>query len=58
MLETENLVRKYTHICTCIKYTFWYQDPINVADGSILQKISISFAKNSTFTQSNSISVC
>ena len=41
-LETRNLVRKYTHIFSFRKYTFYYQDPLNFADVSIfLQKVSI-----------------
>ena len=39
-LETWNLVRKYTHICSFRKYTFYYQDPLNFAD------VSISFVKS------------
>ena len=39
MLETWNLVRKYTHICSFRKYTFCYKGPVNFADASIfLQK--------------------
>ena len=46
VLETYNLVRKYTHICSFRKYTFWYQGPLNFNDVSIfLQKISIFWQK-------------
>ena len=56
MLETCNLVRKYTYICSFRKYTIQYQDFPNFADVSIfLQKNPAFFSKNSTFTQSNSV---
>ena len=55
MLETWNLVRKYTHICSLRKYTFLYQDSYNFADVSIFCKNPAFFIKNSTFTQSNSM---
>ena len=46
MLETSSLLRKYTHICSFGKYTFYYQDPLNFADGSIFsQKIIIFWQK-------------
>ena len=51
LLETWNLVRKYTHICSVRKYTFYYQDPILLMLVFPLQKIYI-FGKNSTFTKS------
>ena len=42
MLETSNLARKYTPICSFRKYTFQYLGPLNFADVSIfLQKISV-----------------
>ena len=42
MLETSNLARKYTPICSFRKYTFQYLGPLNFADFSIfLQKISV-----------------
>ena len=42
MLETSNLARKYTPICSFTKYTFQCLDPLNFADVSIfLQKISV-----------------
>ena len=34
-LETWNLVRKYTHIYSFRKYTFYYQDIVSFADVSI-----------------------
>ena len=46
MLQTLNLVHKYTHICSFSKYTFQYQDPLNFADVSI-------FWQKQYFTQSN-----
>ena len=53
MLETWNLVGKYTHIFSFRKYTFWYQDLLSFVDVSIsLQKIAF-FVKNSTFPQSD-----
>ena len=55
MLETWNLVRKYTHIFSFSKYTFQYLDPLNSADVSIFCKKSAFFGNNSTFTQSNSV---
>ena len=45
-LETWNLARKYTFICSLKKYTFQYQGPFNFADVSIfLQKISVFWPK-------------
>ena len=42
MLETSNLARKHTSICSFRKYTFQCLDPLNFADVSIfLQKISV-----------------
>ena len=42
MLETSNLARKYTPICSFRKYTFQCLGPLNFADVSIfLQKISV-----------------
>ena len=42
MLETSNLARKYTPICSFRKYTFQCLGPLNFADVRIfLQKISI-----------------
>ena len=45
MLETSNLARKYTDICSLRKYTFQY----------FFFKKSPFFGQNSTFTQSNSV---
>ena len=42
MLETLNLVRKYTHIGKFRKYTLQYQGPLNFA-------MSPFFAKNQVF---------
>ena len=45
-LETWNVVREFTHICSFRKYTFQYRDPLNFADVSIfLQKIRIFWLK-------------
>ena len=43
VLETWNLVRKFTHICSFRKYTFEYQGLLNFAE------VSIFFAKNQHF---------
>ena len=43
MLENSNLVRKYTHLCSFIKYTFPYKRHLNFAD------VSIFFAKHHRF---------
>ena len=43
--QTSNLVRKYTHMCSCRKYTFSYQGPLNFADVSIFCKKSAFLAK-------------
>ena len=43
MLETWNLVGKYTHIYSFRKYSFYYQEPLSFAD------VRISFAKNQIF---------
>ena len=43
MLETSNLARKYTPICSFRKYTFQCLGPLNFADVSIFQQ------KNSVF---------
>ena len=43
MLETLNVVRKLTHICSFRKYNFEYQDPRNFAD------VNIFFAKSQHF---------
>ena len=54
-LETSNLARKYIHICSFRKHTFWYQAPLNFADATMfLQKLAF-FGQNSTFNQSNSV---
>ena len=53
-LDSWNWVRQYTHKFR--KYIFYYQEPPNFAEVSIiLQKGNIFLVKNSTFTQSNSI---
>ena len=56
MLETLNLLCKYTHICSFRKYAFQYQGILIFAYISIFfcKKLSF-FGKNSTFTQSNSV---
>ena len=46
ILETWNLVRKYAQICSFRKFTFYYRDSLDFADGSaFLQKISIFWQK-------------
>ena len=46
MLETSNLARKYTHICSLRKHNFYYQGPLNFADVRVfLQKISVFWQK-------------
>ena len=56
MLETWNLVRKYTLICSFKKYNFWYQDPLNFLwCQHLMQKNQGFFPQNSIFTQSNSV---
>ena len=58
LLETGNLVRKFTHICSFRKHTFQYQGLLNFADVSIFfRKKSAFCGKNGTFTQSNSVRV-
>ena len=52
MLETSNLVRKYTHICSFRKYTFQYQSPLNFADVSIfLQKLNVFWPKQYLYSK-------
>ena len=56
MLETLNLIRKYTRISSLRKYTFQYQNLLNFADVGIFSaKKSAYFGKNNNFTQSNSV---
>ena len=57
MLETWNLVHKYTHIYSFRKKNFWYQGLLNFGNTSIFFfcKKSVFFAQSSTFTQSNSV---
>ena len=56
MLETSNLARKYTRICSFRKYTFQYQDYLNFADvREFFGKKSAFYGKNSTFTQNNTV---
>ena len=56
MPETWILVRKYIHIFSFRKKTFYYRDPFNFADASIFfAKKSTFIWQNSTFTQSNSV---
>ena len=50
MLETSQVERKYTQICSFKKYTFKNQDPLNFSDDSIFCKKSAFLAKNGTFT--------
>ena len=54
-LETSNLARKYTLICSFRKYTFQCLGPLNFADVSIFCKKLAFFVQKSTFTQSNSV---
>ena len=55
MLETSNLARKYTLICSLRKDTFYYQGSLNFANVSIFCKKLTFLAKivPLTFTQSN-----
>ena len=46
---------KYTHICICRKYTFYFHDPLILMISAFFCKKSEFFVKNSTFTQSNSM---
>ena len=56
ILETWDLVRKYTLICSFRKHIFQYQGFLTFADVTMfLAKISIFSKKNSTFTQGNSV---
>ena len=55
MLETWNLVRKHTQICSFRKYKFRYQALVNFADVNIFVQNSAFFGKNNVFTQSNSV---
>ena len=56
MLETSNLARKCTPICSCRKYTFQCLGPLNFADVSIFSAKNQRFlSKKSIFTQSNSV---
>ena len=57
MLEISNLARKYIHICSFRKHTFWFQAPLNLADVTMfLQKLAF-FGQNSTFTKSSSVRI-
>ena len=57
-LETSYLVRKYKHICSFRKCTFYYQGLLNLADvRTFLQNNNIFFGNNSTFTQSKIVIV-
>ena len=52
MLETSNLARKYTRICSFRKFTFSYQNCLNFADASIfLQKKQCLLAKIVSFVK-------
>ena len=52
MIETQNLVRKYTHIFSFRKYTTWYQDPLSFTDVSIfLQKLCIFWQKQYLYSK-------
>ena len=55
ILETSNLARKYTPICSFRKYTFYCLGPLNFADVSIFPPKLAFFLQKSTFTQSNSV---
>ena len=61
MLESWNLARNYTAICSFRKYTFQYQGLLNFPDVTIFFQNSAFFGQNSTFgqystfTQSNSV---
>ena len=56
MLETWNMVRKYTPIYSFRKYTFWSQGPLNFADVSLFYKNSAFFLKNKIYKYMSSIS--
>ena len=49
MLETWELVQKYSHICKFRKYTLKYEGPLNVANASLFS------GKIRSFTQSSSM---
>ena len=53
ILETSNLVRKYTHICSFKKYTFQYYGLSNFADVSICfcKKVSIFLSKQYLYSK-------
>ena len=52
MLETSNLARKYTPICSSRKYTFQWLKPLNLADVSIfLKKIVFFFQKKYLYSK-------
>ena len=54
-VETSNLARKYTPICSSRKYTFQWLKPLNLADVSIFLKKIVFFSKKSTCTQNKSV---
>ena len=52
MLETSNLARKYTSICSFRKYTFYFLGRLNFADvGIFLRKLSIFCPKKSSYSK-------
>ena len=55
MLKTSNLACKYKPICSFIKSTFYYLDPIKLADVSTFCKNLAFFNEKSTSTQGNSV---
>ena len=52
MIETLNLARKYVHVFSFRKNTFWYKGPLNFTE---FAKKSACFSQNNTYTQSNSV---
>ena len=55
MLETWLFIRKHTHICSFRKYTFKYQDLLNIVSIFFFFFKKSAFVKNSAFTQNNSM---
>ena len=52
MLETSNLTRRYTSICSFRKYTFQGLGPLNFANVTIfLQKITVFFPKKYLYSK-------
>ena len=56
-LQTSNLARKYTHIYSFRKFTFYYLDPVNLADVIIFCKNQRFLAKIVPLLKDNSVRV-